>query len=107
MTDPYEDAPRRDLDEPDEWETGPQLWTQPLITTVLCRYTGFPYPLEEDPVCLERANQQHPDEDCWEHFYSAAGIRDGLVLNAAEELAHAPALREIRYGPGGATGIPL
>lgn len=93
-------------DEPEEgWVTGQQLWSQPLITIALCRYSG--QPLEEDESCLAREYKQHPDEDCFEHFYSVTGIDAGLVDIAEPILIAEVPVREVRYGPDGATGVSL
>lgn len=88
-------------DEPEGgWQEGPTLWTQPLVTVTLCRYSGIIFP-SDSSECLERQNRQHPDEPCWEQFHSATAIINGLVVESPL------AVREVRYGPAGATGVGL
>lgn len=74
--------------EPDGgWVEGSQLWSTPLISTVLCRYTGIGMP--RDQVCLERVAGQHPDEPCWEQFHSATAIlADVIIPTPATNVRH-------------------
>lgn len=81
------------------WVEAPQQWLTPLITVTLCRYTGFPF--NTSGRCLERENSQHPDEPCWEHFFSASSLIDGRVPEMPE------AAIEVRLGADGLTGTEL
>jgi hypothetical protein len=83
----------------DGWVEGRAQFPQALVTTTLCRYTGFPFDQEG---CVERKAGQHPDFDCWEHFHSATALRYGLI-----EVDVPVAVKQVRYGPDGALGEAL
>lgn len=98
----YADSHGGSYDEPEGgWQEGPKLWTQPLITVTLCRYSGIVFPSDGSGICLERENRQHPAVPCWEQFHSAMAITNALVVESPL------AVREVRYGPAGATGVGL
>lgn len=72
----HTDEPQGDHDEPEGgWVTAPVLYDTELVTTMLCRFTGFP--AEASRRCLERENGQHPDVECRALYIQADALRAG------------------------------
>jgi hypothetical protein len=74
------------------WETAPRLYTSPITTIALCKFTGIMPEL--DMSCVARTDRRHADEDCLQMFYSADAITSMVIPT---EL---PA-REVRVPAGG------